>query len=176
MLWCIGTLFKEECRYRILVRIGMTICIRQWGSPWGLSRSELRERRFFLCGDEDGGKNSRAGISGWGSGKKHTSPWIPRIRPLLYFLFFFIFEKSRYLFSYTLWDILVMSFVWLWIFCYTLWNVLAMGFCMIISNQMFLHCFFIINALCVVFVFFKRTWKYLFFKIKKGKNNVILLS
>jgi hypothetical protein len=84
---CIGTLFKEECRYRILVRIGMTICIRQWGSPWGLSRSELRERRFFLCGDGDGGKNSPAEISGWGSGKKHPSPRIPRIRPLLNFLY-----------------------------------------------------------------------------------------
>jgi hypothetical protein len=49
-------------------------------SPWG-------------WGHGDGGKNSPAGTSGRGSGKKHSSPRIPQIRPLLNFLFIFLYFK-----------------------------------------------------------------------------------
>jgi hypothetical protein len=74
------------------------------------------------------------GDFGVGSGKKHLSPQIFWICP--FYIYFFIFENLKYLFCYALWDILIMSFVWLYIFCYTLWNILATRFCMIISSQM----------------------------------------
>ncbi|MCI64332.1 hypothetical protein A2U01_0085590, partial [Trifolium medium] len=54
-----------------MLPLGMSICIRQSGSPWGLSRLAIRKRGFFPRGDRDEGKNSSAGTSGWGSGTKH---------------------------------------------------------------------------------------------------------
>jgi hypothetical protein len=102
--------------------------------------------------------------------------FVPTDSPKCKLFNFFIFENSIYLFRYILWDILVMSFVWLCIFCYTLcfffvfsnilhtlWNVLAMRFCMIINSQMLLHCFFGYKCIVCCFYFLKKTWIFFFF-------------
>jgi hypothetical protein len=48
------------------------------------------------------GKPPPWGLRARGSGKKHSFRRIPRIHPLLIFLFFFICENSRYQFCYAL--------------------------------------------------------------------------
>jgi hypothetical protein len=137
-------------------KLGMSICICQWEFPRGLPRSEFREQIFFLRGNENGGKNSPVGTSGRISGKNHSSCGFPESVHCL--IFYFLFENSRYLFFYALWDNLVMSFVWLCIFCYTLWNILAMRFYMIII---------VVKCFCIIFLL----WMHyvLFFLVKREK-------
>jgi hypothetical protein len=101
------------------------------------------ENEYFSFVEMGMGKNSPVETLKRGSGKKHPSSRIPRIRPLLDFFTYFLYLKILGIYFTIYYEIfwLLVLYDYTYFF-YTLWNVLAMMFRMIISSQMLLHCFF----------------------------------